>query len=350
MPAANNLQDGNLADKQGPTGKRLSTCSHRTMSNPATCVPRLQRKRHCDHLISDLPAAAPEKLVQKKKKKQMKTSILSNFIPWSSFWGDRNSEKSAPGWSELWSLLWETNQNITHSPRRLCSSNKNHSSSCTHLLKRWEEPKWTFTTGYWIIQILPTLQYIQRAGNILCHEQMSTVRARLLQKRKIYHYPQILSWKALFLLTFTTWRVFPKWNQVMLFKNNISFSYFSLSASNTHYNGPRPQASQFTPTAQALQQQKFWGSVVPKQPWTRTYLQRGLGKRGCPCSSIRRKGRSKHKHSPIACFPAQSPSPRRTHLLLWTLSLSVEPDQGWSWLHIQTTSNSPVTVLGVDGH
>lgn len=93
MPAANNLQDGNLADKQGPTGKRLSTCSHRTMSNPATCVPCLQRKRHCDHLISDLPAAAPEKLVQKKKKKQMRTSILSNFIPWSSFWGDRNSEK-----------------------------------------------------------------------------------------------------------------------------------------------------------------------------------------------------------------------------------------------------------------
>lgn len=234
MPAANNLQDGNLADKQGPTGKRLSTCSHRTMSNPATCVPCLQRKRHCDHLISDLPAAAPEKLVQKKKKKQMRTSILSNFIPWSSFWGDRNSEKICSRLKRT--LVTSVRNQPKHHPLptppvllRQKSFFFLHS-----FVKKVGRAKVDITTGYWIIQILTTLQYIQRAGNILCREQMSTVRARLLQKRKIYHYPQILSWKALFLLTFTTWRVFPKWNQVMLFKNNISFSYFSLSASNTH--------------------------------------------------------------------------------------------------------------------
>lgn len=43
---------------------------------------------------------------------------------------------------------------------------------------------------------------------------------------------------------------------------------------NTHWNGRHPHASHFTPTAQALQQQQFWGSAVLKQPRTRTSLQR----------------------------------------------------------------------------
>lgn len=180
--------------------------------------------------------------------------------------------------------------------------------------------------------------------------QMSTVHAQLLQKRRIYHYPWILSWKALFLLTFTTWRVFPKWHQVILFKKNISFSYFSLSAMNMHWNSPHPHASQFTPTAQALLQQKFWRSAALKQPQTRTSLHQGLGKRECLCSSIRRKGRSKHEHSPMACFPAQSTSLHRMDLLLWTLALSVEPNRRGSWPCAQTTSNSPVTVLRADGY
>lgn len=102
------------------------------------------------------------------------------------------------------------------------------------------------------------------------------------QKRRIYHYPWILSWKALFLLTFTTWRVFPKWNRVILFKKNMSFSYFSLSAINRHWNGPCSQASHFTPTAQALLQQKFWRSAVLKQPQDKDkVLAKG------PCSSVR---------------------------------------------------------------
>jgi len=78
MPAANNLQDRNPADKQGPTGTRLSTCTHCTMSSPAMCIPHLQRERNCDHLFSDLPAAA-HKTSPKEEKKQMRLSILSDF-------------------------------------------------------------------------------------------------------------------------------------------------------------------------------------------------------------------------------------------------------------------------------
>lgn len=80
--------------------------------------------------FSDLPAATPEnvsKKIRRKKKKKMQPRILSNFPSWSGFWGVCNSEKSAPQWSELWSLLWETNYNAACSTYHPCFSNKNHS-------------------------------------------------------------------------------------------------------------------------------------------------------------------------------------------------------------------------------
>lgn len=153
MPAANNLQDGNLADKQGPTGKRLPTCIHRTMSNPAMCIPHLQRKRNCDHHFSDLPAAASENL-SKRRKTQMQPSTLSNFPSWSSFWVC-NSEKSAPDWSKLVTSVRNQLQYCLLYTLPVLLQHKSF-SSCTHLLKRWEDPKWMFTTEYYIIQILTT--------------------------------------------------------------------------------------------------------------------------------------------------------------------------------------------------
>lgn len=184
MPAANNLPDRNLADKQHPTGKRLSTCNHPTTSNSATCIPHLQRKIAIT--LFQICLLLPQKSCPKEEKEHMWPSILSNFPSWSGFWEVCNSEKSAPGWRELWWLLWEINYNTTHSTQRLCSCSKNH-SLLTFVLKRWEDPNWMFTTRYYNIQILTTLQYIWRAGNILCHEQMSTMHIPLLQKRTIYH-------------------------------------------------------------------------------------------------------------------------------------------------------------------
>lgn len=91
MPAANNLQDGTLIDKQGPTGKSLSTCILHTTSNSTMCIPHLLRERHCDYLISDLPAAATQNLSKRGKKKQIWLSILSTFPPCRGLWGVWNS-------------------------------------------------------------------------------------------------------------------------------------------------------------------------------------------------------------------------------------------------------------------
>lgn len=154
----------------------------------------------------------------------MQLSTLSNFPSWAAF-EEFVTQTNLAQTEAKWSLLWQTNYNTAHSIRSLPVLLQHKLfSSCTHLLKRWEDPKWMFTTEYFIIQILSTLQYFWRAGKSLYHEQMSTIHTQLLQKRSIYHYPQILSWKALFLLTFTTWTVF----------RNETKSYFSRVTSVFH--------------------------------------------------------------------------------------------------------------------
>lgn len=348
MPAANNLQDENLADKQGPTGMRLPTCIHHTVSSPAMHLPHLQRKRNCDHLFSDSPAAAPENLSKRRKKNRCSWAFYQFFHPEAAF-EEFVTEKNLLRAEENSGHFCEKPTTTPPALHTACASPTKIILFLHTFVKSVGRSK--VDVYNWILHY-PNPHYtpVCLKGWQYPLPQMSTVHAQLLQKRRIYHYPWILSWKVLFLLTFTNWRVFPKWHQVILFKKNISFSYFSLSAMNMRWNGPHPHASQFTPTAQALLQQKFWRSAALKQPQTRTSLRQGLGKRACLCSSIRRKGRSKYEHSPMACFPAQSTSLHRTDLLLWTRALSVEPNRRGSWPCAQTTSNSPVTVLRADGY
>lgn len=78
MPAANNLQDGNLADKQGPTGKKLSTCIHRTTSNPAKCAFLTSKEKRIATTLFQICLLLPQKTCPKEEKNRC-NSILSNF-------------------------------------------------------------------------------------------------------------------------------------------------------------------------------------------------------------------------------------------------------------------------------
>lgn len=251
MPAANNLQDGNLTDKQGLIGKSLSTCTHHTTRNSTMCIPHLPRKRNCDYLISDPTAAATKNFSKRRKNPDM----AQYFINLSTLKGLLSSLELRKICSRLKQTLhFFEKPTTTPAPfYTLCVILWQKSFFLLwSFVKMTGRSKWMFTAGYWIIQMLTTLQYIRGDSKILCHEQMSTLHTQLLQKRRIYHYQQILSWKGLFLLTFTTWRGLPKWSQDIPFKKNIIFSYFALSPINTCWNSPHSHASQFTLTASAL--------------------------------------------------------------------------------------------------
>lgn len=96
VPAANNLQEGNLADKKGLTGKKLPTCIHCTGSNPATGIPHLPGKGIVTISVQ-IRLLLPQKTRPKEKQNKHSPAFYQTFHPDMALEKFGNSVKSAPG-------------------------------------------------------------------------------------------------------------------------------------------------------------------------------------------------------------------------------------------------------------